>query len=539
MDKSRRILLITIFILCISIACFSAHALGGYVDYDAYDGDEWSMSADGVLTIESNQGWANCIRDGFKPEVRELVIGKDVTYFRLYHLPDDLPSPDFFDSCEVVGYKKNGEPYYDYSMYLELSPLKISVEAGNQVFEVVDGLLVNTETSELVLSEVGVTNVVIPEGVQTVTRDAFYERDLTSVQFPSSLKRIGENAFSRCINLKSVDLPGSLSQLEEGAFYHCTNLQEVSLSDNINVIENFVFGYCAFKYIEIPDTVTEIGDHAFMECDSLERIVLPDGLKRIGGGAFDSCDQLSEIVLPEGLESIGEGAFILCDSLGVVVLPDSLQLIGQNAYAYCELSLLRIPEKLAFTFFYRDRGTIVSPHKKSDKSFDLSSVDTVILSGSDYDFGYPAISNAKNVYFLGKPPEDVGQILDEDTVEKIYCSDEFEFEWTRSTVASWVRQKLTILPADQIKAWAETTINTTPEPTNTLEPTYAGMTLVNTPKPTATLQPLASPTPPVAPEKRTADPILFVFAGVLAVVAAGIVALAVKSRKPKKKTSRK
>ena len=255
-----------------------------------------------------------------------------------------------------------------------------------------------------------------------------------------------------------------------------------------------------------------------MECDSLERIVLPDGLKRIGGGAFDSCDQLSEIVLPEGLESIGEGAFILCDSLGVVVLPDSLQLIGQNAYAYCELSLLRIPEKLAFTFFYRDRGTIVSPHKKSDKSFDLSSVDTVILSGSDYDFGYPAISNAKNVYFLGKPPEDVGQILDEDTVEKIYCSDEFEFEWTRSTVASWVRQKLTILPADQIKAWAETTINTTPEPTNTPQATVS---------PTPTLAPAQTPMPRATPAQEQAakakqdiDPIAFVFAGVLVLLIA-------------------
>ena len=164
-------------------------------------------------------------------------------------------------------------------------------------------------------------------------------------------------------------------------------------------------------------------------------------------------------------------------------------------------------------YSFKKNEFIINPYSKKDKSFGLHSVDTVILSGSDYDFGYPAISNAKNVYFLGKPPEDVGQILDEDTVEKIYCSDEFEFEWTRSTVASWVRQKLTILPADQINDFVETTINNTSIPTNTPKPPYEGMSIVNTPKPTATLQSSVLPTPTAEPEKRTADPIAFVVRG--------------------------
>jgi hypothetical protein len=123
-------------------------------------------------------------------------------------------------------------------------------------------------------------------------------------------------------------------------------------------------------------------------------------------------------------------------------------------------------------------------------------------------------------------------------VEKIYCSDEFEFEWTRSTVASWVRQRLTILPADEINEWAETTINTTPKPTNTPRPT-------RTPRPTPTPWPTPMPRPSVSPaataepEEQAVDPILFVFAGVIAVVVAGIVVLVLKSRRPKKKAKKK
>jgi hypothetical protein len=214
-----------------------------------------------------------------------------------------------------------------------------------------------------------------------------------------------------------------------------------------------------------------------------------------------------------------------------IILPDSLQMIGDNVFRGCNIILLRLPEKLAIPVFdYNKMEFIINSYKKTDKSFDLSSVDTVILSGSDYDFGYPAITDAKNVYFLDKPPEDVGQILDKDSVEKIYCSDEFEFEWTRSTVASWVRQRLTILPADQINEWAETTINTTPEPTNTPAPTLT-LSPEPTPWPTPMPRPTVSPVATAEPEKQAVDPILLVFAGALALVIAGIVVIAIRMRR--------
>ena len=492
MDKLKKFLLSVIFILCISIVCLSAYALGGYDGYKSYDGDGWSMSADGVMTIESNQGWANCIRDGYKPEVRELVIGRDVTYFRMYRLPYDLPSPDFFDSFEVAGYDKKGEPYYEYGVLNDLFPLKIIVEEGNLGFKVVDGLLINTATNELVLSEMGVTDVVIPEGVRIITRNAFEKRDVTSVQFPSSLEVIGEDAFALCANLTEI---------------------------------------------ELPDSIIELRDGAFVRCEQLRRVILPEGLKSIKGSAFSDCNQLMRIDFPEGLESIGNGAFSNCYSLKQVILPDSLKQIGDQVFSDCKLSVLRIPANLTFPVYDRDKGEfIVNPHTKKDKTFDLSSVETVIFSGSDYDFGYPAISHAHNVYFLGKPPEDVGQILDENSVESIFCSDEFEFEWTRSTVASWVRQRLTILPAEQLKQITDQEINATPLPTDMPRPTPRP---TETPWPTPKPRPTASPVVSAKPQQQGTDPLVFAFAGILALVIAGIVVVAVKSRRPKKRTHKR
>ena len=524
-------------VVCVAMVATRAHAeSSSYGNYEAKSGEGWSMTSDGVFTIENDEGWVDCLKNGYKVKVEKLVIGKDVTNFRMYEVSIEAPTPDFYDPSEIAGYDKFGKPYYEYAGGSSLYPRKIEVEAENPIFSVADGLLINTKTSELVLSEVGVTDAVIPEGVRAITRKAFAERQLQTVQFPSSLMTIGEGAFVGCVELKKLVFPESLTTLKISSFSGCTSLQEVSLPAGLQVLDAYSFNRCPIQYIEIPKHVEEIGSYAFMECDQLQQVLLPDGLKRIGNSAFSNCSQLYQIDLPEGLENIGGHAFSGCYSLKRVILPDSLQQIGEKAFWRCDLSVLRFPAELAIPVFDdKDWEYKVNPNVKKSKSFDLSSVNTVILSGSDYDFGYPAISNAKNVYFLGLPPEDVGRILDEETVKSIYCSDEFEFEWTRSTVTSWVRQKLKTKPTYEMNEWVNSLLRATPKPT-AFVPTP---TPTPTPWPTPMPRPSVSPAATAEPEKQAVDPILFVFAGVIALVVAGIAVLAIKPWAIKKKTRRK
>lgn len=367
-------------------------------DYTAHDGDGWSVTEDGVMTIESNRGWWNAMKNGYIVRVNKLVIGKDLTEFRIYSLPYDIPSPDFFDKSDIAGYDKYGNPYYDYIRVTDIHPYQIEVEAGNPVFQVVDGLLINNATGELVLSETRVTEVVIPEGVKAVTRDAFSERDLISVQFPQTLESIGESTFAKCENLTSIVLPDSLTELSHGAFLGCKKLHEVTLSQNLRELASSTFGYTALQHIEIPAGVTEIGSNTFMGCEQLEEVDFPDGLRSINDGAFSSCSKLYNVVLPDGLEYIGSNAFYSCEGLKNVVIPNSVELVGNSPFSGCQLALLRIPAQLDIVVYDFD-GYIFTENKRTRKNrgLELSSVDTVILSGSDYDFGYPAITNAKNV----------------------------------------------------------------------------------------------------------------------------------------------
>lgn len=62
------------------------------------------------------------------------------------------------------------------------------------------------------------------------------------------------------------------------------------------------------KKLVLPETITEIGDAAFLDANSIESINLPEGLKRIGNSAMRG-PRITEYIFPKTLESIGSRAF--------------------------------------------------------------------------------------------------------------------------------------------------------------------------------------------------------------------------------------
>lgn len=162
-----------------------------------------------------------------------------------------------------------------------------------------------------------ITDVVIPDNVTVIKKEAFYECEkLRSVAFSNNLREIGSNAFYHDTELTEIVIPNSVTTMSDGCFARCTSLSSVTLSQNLVSIESSCFELCSkLVDIVIPNNVQQIMSKAFRACIALPSIIIPENVRFIADKAFESCRALSEMTLPMSLERMGSLVFNDCQVL--------------------------------------------------------------------------------------------------------------------------------------------------------------------------------------------------------------------------------
>lgn len=228
-----------------------------------------------------------------------------------------------------------------------------------------------------------VTSISFPSTLQRIGCNAFASVNVTEVILPTSLKTIGEGAFSKS-SLTSIDLPESLEEIGVNAFQECSNLTKVNFSSSVKKIGQNAFYRCALETLTLPSTIEEIGDYAFSgntsllwinhnvpdakgrwlfsSCTSLERVTFGEQVRIINWYSLDNCSNLMKVNLSEGLEEIESGAFCKCKSLKAIILPNTLKKIGEDIFRECSIESLSIPASIEEIshLFYTGSSTLKS-----------------------------------------------------------------------------------------------------------------------------------------------------------------------------------
>jgi hypothetical protein len=200
------------------------------------------------------------------------------------------------------------------------------------------------------------TSITIPDNVISINEETFSNcSSLTSITIPNNVMNIGQNAFRECSKLTSVDIPNSVTNIEGNPFVACFDLSAISVEsgnkfydsrNNCNAIietsTNTLITGC-HKTI-IPNSIIEIGSHAFSFCTNLTSIIIPKSVTNIGDGSFSGCSALTSIIIPSSVTNIENSSFSGCSALTSITIPSSVTNIGAGAFMECSnLTSIVIP----------------------------------------------------------------------------------------------------------------------------------------------------------------------------------------------------
>jgi hypothetical protein len=215
----------------------------------------------------------------------------------------------------------------------------------------------------IVMNEPGKLYQLLPaDEVKTVTdltisgpidaRDVFYLRDSSQV-----LARI---------NLKDAEIKecrGKFKPFNDTLTFVANELPAAAFT-------NYVYQRFDSTLTEVvlPESLTSIGQSAFLYCDQLSKVNIPEGVTTIGEMAFSGTratlgidplnnhfsivdgmlmnkshtsllfcpvNRIGGVLVPEGINEIKPGAFSYCDSIEALILPSTLSSVGIMAFEKC------------------------------------------------------------------------------------------------------------------------------------------------------------------------------------------------------------
>ena len=267
---------------------------------------------EGITTIKYYAFSHNCLKNVQLPSTLRY-IGDDA--FSL----NDIESLSFYDNVEYIGFGAFGGSNWQNNL-----PDGMTI-IGKCLYRFTDRN--NT-----------IKDVIIPDGIVSISPEAFSNKMIQSVHIPDSVSKIGFSAFSYCTNLENVEISNNgynIKEIGQYAFHETKWFNKKS--DGLVYIGNVLYDVKGslpeIDEFEIPERTVSITPNAFSFSANFKIVIIPGSISEIAPYAFDGC-ALTKIVIREGVQKIDTSAFASSYNLEEITIPYSVKEIEDDAFQY-------------------------------------------------------------------------------------------------------------------------------------------------------------------------------------------------------------
>lgn len=187
---------------------------------------------------------------------------------------------------------------------------------------VVQGLENTAGIGNNVFPRTGLRGINLPNSTGVWTESFRDCKNLTSVTLGGGT--IGTRAFEGCTNLRSLDM-GAVTEIRDHAFQDCVSLESVYLPDTLTKVQSEIFRNCtALTSVSLSSDIAW-ANSMFAGCSALRDVELRPGSNGvIGSCAFEDCTSLEQITIGDGTIQVGFHAFNNCLNLREVWIPGTV-----------------------------------------------------------------------------------------------------------------------------------------------------------------------------------------------------------------------
>ena len=227
-------------------------------------------------------------------------------------------------------------------------PLLLAAVMLGSVTAFADGEPVTPETTEPTEMETRETEGSWNNNIYTDNQGIVYEWNENSITVTDTILGFQGGEITIPATIKKGWISYPVTGVGDTAFGQCSTLEKVTFHGDVGSIGDFAFQNCdALNTVTFSGNVGSIRDYAFLDCTALENVTFSGNVSNIGRYAFWYCTALENVTFSGNVGSIGDYAFQFCGALTTLTFSGDVDSIGGNAFENCDaLTMIYVPASM-------------------------------------------------------------------------------------------------------------------------------------------------------------------------------------------------